>query len=375
MNINPLKQLGELGQSVWLDYIRRDLISSGGLKRLIVEDGIQGLAANTTIFRTTISEGHDYDQDIQAQVDERKQAKEIYEVLSRRDVQDAADLFRLRYEMTGSRDGYVSLGMDPHLAHDATGTFREARRLWEALRRPNVLIQVPATDAGLPAIQQLISEGINVHATLVAGLPRYRQVATAFLEGLEARVTRGGAVKAVASVAGFLVSRIDALVDPLLDRIIAQGGEDAKTATDLRGQTAIASAKLANLVRQEIFGGDRFKALAVRGVLAQRLLWANSGTRDPGYRDVKYVEPLIGPDTISILPLDTLNAFRDHGATTGSLVTDVGEAARILDRLPRLGIALPALMQQIENEALAESITAFDTLMEALDHHHVRAGG
>ena len=372
MNINPLKQLGEQGQSLWLDYIRKDLIHSGELSRLISEDGIRGMTSNPAIFEKSISGSHDYDDNIEALASEGKDANEIYETLSQRDVQDAADAFLPLYQMTSGRDGYVSLEVNPHLAHDTTGTFLEARRLWDAVARPNLLIKVPATVEGLPAIQQLIGEGINVNVTLIFGLPRYRQVAEAFIGGIEARMTQGKTVKQVASVASFFISRIDTLVDQLLEVIIKRGGEDAKLAHEVRGQIAIACAKMAYQIYMEIFGSDRFTNLASHGALAQRLLWASTGTKNPEYRDVKYIESLIGPNTVNTAPIKTINAFRDHGVTTPSLGTDVGEAAHALNCLPRLGIDMDQVTQQLEDEGIATFIRPFEHLMDSLDHHHVR---
>ena len=228
MSVNPLKELGTLGQSLWLDYIRRDLIASGKLRRLIEEDGLRGMTSNPSIFEKAIADSHDYDEDIRAIAFSGKGAETIYETLSQHDVQNAADEFRPLYDRTDGKDGYVSLEVNPHLAHDTKGTIEEARRLWAALGRPNVLIKVPATANGLPAIQQLISEGISVNVTLLFGLPRYAQVAEAYIAGLEARAAQGQPLKHLASVASFFVSRIDALVDPLLERLIAQGCKESE---------------------------------------------------------------------------------------------------------------------------------------------------
>ena len=258
MKNNPLKQLGTLGQSIWLDYIRRDLITSGELRRLIEEDGLRGMTSNPSIFEKAIADSHDYDEDIQALALQGKGVEAIYESLSQRDVQSAADEFRPLYDRTDGKDGYVSLEVNPHLAHDTNGTIKEARRLWAALDRPNVFIKVPATVEGLPAIQQLISEGISVNVTLLFGLPRYRQVAEAYIAGIEARAAQGKPVKHVASVASFFVSRIDALVDPLLEKPSEQGGQEAYLDKRAHGQVAIASAKMAYQIYKEIFGSDRF---------------------------------------------------------------------------------------------------------------------
>lgn len=366
MKTNFLKQLETLGQSIWLDYIRRDLIAGGGLKRLIEEDGLRGMTSNPAIFEKAIDESHDYDEDIRAQTLAGKDAKAIYETISQRDVQSAADVFRPLYDRTDGADGYVSLEVNPHLARNTSGTIEEARRLWRALNRPNVFIKVPATLEGLPVIQQLIREGINVNVTLIFGLPRYRQVAEAFIAGLEARAAQGNPVTRIASVASFFVSRIDALVDPLLDKLIAKGGEQADLAKKAHGQIAIASAKTAYQIYKEIFGSDRFKKLSDQGARVQRLLWASTGTKNPEYSDVKYIEALIGPDTVNTAPLETVNAYRDHGEPLARLEQNAGDAARLLARLPTLGIDIDQVTQQLEDEGITKFNQPFDALMTAL---------
>ena len=363
---NPLKQLGTFGQSLWLDYIRRDLIAGGGLRRLIEEDGLRGMTSNPAIFEKAIVESHDYDENIQALARQGKSAGEIYEVLSQQDVQSAADEFRPLYEKTDGQDGYVSLEVNPHLAHDTQGTIAEARRLWAALNRPNVFIKVPATAAGLPAIQQLISEGLNVNVTLIFGLPRYRQVAEAYLAGIAARAAQRQDVQRVASVASFFVSRIDVLVDALLEPFRAPGGPPADLAQAVRGQAATASAKLAYRIFKETFRTDRFRTLAAHGARVQRLLWASTGTKNPDYSDVKYVEALIGPDTVNTVPPETLNAYRDHGAPRACLEEGVAEAAQVMKHLSQLGINLDRLTQQLEDEGVAKFNQPFDQLLETL---------
>ena len=366
MSGNPLKRLGTLGQSIWLDYIRRDLMASGELRRLIDEDGLRGMTSNPSIFEKAIADSHDYDGDIRAMALGGNGADAIYETLSQRDVESAADQFRPLYDRTDGQDGYVSLEVNPHLAHDTKGTIEEARRLWAALNRPNVLIKVPATANGLPAIQQLIGEGISVNVTLLFGLPRYRQVAEAYIAGIEARAAQGEPVKHLASVASFFVSRIDALVDPLLEKLIAQGSKEVDLAKRARGQVAIASAKMAYQIYKEIFGSDRFRKLAARGARAQRLLWASTSTKNPDYSDVKYVEALIGPDTVDTAPLETLDAYRDHGEPEARLEQGVEEARRVLERLPELGIDIDKVTRQLEDEGVEKFNKPFDKLMEAL---------
>jgi transaldolase len=366
MKNNPLKQLETLGQSIWLDYIRRDLITGGELRRLIEEDGLRGMTSNPAIFEKAIVDSHDYDESIRVMALKGKGAAEIYETISHRDVQSAADEFRPLYDRTDGKDGYVSLEVNPHLAHDTDGTMLEARRLWSALNRPNVFIKVPATIEGLPAIQQLICEGINVNVTLLFGLPRYRQVAEAYISGLETRLAQGKAVKHVASVASFFVSRIDSNVDSLLAPILAQGGNVADVAKEVRGQVAIASAKLAYKIYKEIFGTLRFKQLAEAGARVQRLLWASTGTKNPDYSDVKYIETLIGPDTVNTVPVETLNAYRNHGIAKASLENEVAEAAGVLKRLSGLGINIDKVTQQLEDQGVEKFNKPFDNLMNTL---------
>jgi transaldolase len=372
MSNNPLKQLGTLGQSIWLDYIRRDLILSGELRRLIEEDGLRGMTSNPSIFEKAIADSHDYDEDIQAMALKGKGAEATYETLSQRDVESAADEFRALYDRTDGKDGYVSLEVNPHLAHDTKGTIDEARRLWAALNRPNVLIKVPATADGLPAIQQLIGEGISVNVTLLFGLPRYRQVAEAYIAGIEARAAQGKPLKHLASVASFFVSRIDALVDPLLEKLIAQGGKEADLAKKARGQIAIASAKMAYQIYKEIFAGDRFTKLATKGARVQRLLWASTSTKNPDYSDVKYVEALIGPETVDTAPLETLDAYRDHGEPKARLEQDVKEARWVLEQLPEMGISVDNVTRQLEDEGVEKFIKPFDKLMETVAQRSAR---
>lgn len=366
MKTNPLKQIVALGQSIWLDYIHRNLMTSGKLRNLIEEDGLGGMTSNPDIFEKAIVNSHDYDDDIQAMKRQGKDVNAIYEALSQRDVQTAADEFRPLYNKLDGKDGYVSLEVNPHLAHDTKGTIEEARRLWKALNRPNVFIKVPATLAGLPAIQQLISEGININITLLFGLPRYRQVAEAYIAGLEARAAQGKPLKHVASVASFFLSRIDVLVDPLLEKLISKGGQEAEMARKAQGQVAIASAKEAYQIYKEIFQSDRFRKLAQKGARVQRLLWASTGTKNPAYSDVKYVDALIGPDTVNTIPVETLKAYRDHGNPKLRLQDDVEQARTVLQYLQKLGIKIDAVTQQLEDEGVAKFNKPFDTLLEDL---------
>jgi transaldolase len=366
MKDNPLKKLGSLGQSLWLDYIRRDLIAGGELTHLIEDDGLTGITSNPSIFEKAIAKSNIYDHDIRDMAFEKKDVKTIYESLSQRDVQDASDEFRNVFEKTDGKDGYVSLEVNPHLAHDTKGTIEEARRLWKALNRPNVLIKVPATENGLPAIKQLISEGININVTLLFGLPRYRQVAEAYISGLEARAAKGEPIKKIASVASFFLSRIDTLLDPLIEKFIEPAGEKTEIAKKVHGQVAIASAKTAYQIYKEIFHSNRFKILAEKGALVQRLLWASTSTKNPDYSDIKYIEPLIGPQTVNTVPPEVIKAYRDHGNPQPLIEQNTDEARWFLDRLPELGISIDKMTQQLEDEGVKKFNEPFDILMESL---------
>jgi transaldolase len=367
MNQNPLRKLEDFGQSIWLDYIRRQLITSGELRRLIEEDGLKGMTSNPAIFEKAIAGSEDYDEDIRALARQDQSPAEIYQVLTVEDIRLAAEVFSPLYEKLDGKDGFVSLEVNPHLARDTAGTIAEARRLWQAVERPNIFIKVPATPEGLPAITQLISDGINVNVTLLFGLPRYEQVAEAYIAGLEARAAQGQSLPRVASVASFFLSRIDVLIDPKLEEIMASGGPQALGAKNLRGEVAIASAKIAYSIYKRIFSQERFQALAGRGARPQRVLWASTGTKNPEFSDVKYVEALIGPDTVNTLPLETLNAYRDHGAPAPHLEAGLDQAAGILQRLPELGIDLNQVTQQLEDEGIEKFNNPYDSLMRTLE--------
>jgi transaldolase len=366
MITNPLNRLEAFGQSIWLDYIKRDLITSGKLKKLITEDSLRGMTSNPSIFEKAIAESPDYDQDIKRMSHEGKGVNSIYEALTQKDVQDAADEFRDLYNQTNGQDGYVSLEVNPHLAHDTNGTIEEAHRLWKALNRPNVLIKVPATKEGLPAIKQLISEGINVNVTLLFGLPRYREVAQAYIAGIETRITQGKPVTHVASVASFFLSRIDVLLDPILEKYIVENTEKSKLAKQLHGQIAIASAKIAYHIYDEIFNSDRFKKLVEKGAHVQRLLWASTSTKNPDYSDIKYVEALIGPMTVNTLPLETIEDYRNHGDPKARLGLDLDKATFFFQRLPELDINIDKVTQQLENEGVDKFNQAYDQLIDTL---------
>ncbi|MGA2401000.1 MAG: transaldolase [Syntrophobacteraceae bacterium] len=366
MKDNPLLKLRAFGQSIWMDYISRHVINSGELRQLIEGDGLCGVTSNPSIFDKAIAGSHDYDDAIRVLAFAGRNIEEIYRELTVEDVQTAADLFRPTYDRLEGGDGFVSLEVNPHLAHDTRGTIAEARQLWAALNRPNVFIKVPATLEGLPAIRQLISEGVNVNVTLLFGLPRYREVAEAYIAGLEDRAAGGLPVKGMASVASFFLSRIDVLIDPLFEKIMASGGPEAATAARLHGQIAVASAKMAYQIYKGIFDSERFQRLAAQGARPQRVLWASTSTKNPEYPDVKYVEPLIGPDTINTLPPETINAYRDHGDPAPRLEEHLDEAADFLKRLPELNIDLDKITRQLEDEGVAKFNEPYDSLMRTL---------
>ncbi len=367
MSTNPLLKLESYGQSVWLDFIHRGMLVSGELKRLIEEDGLHGVTSNPSIFEKAIIETHDYDDAIWNLVQEGKGAAEIYEELAVEDVRATADLFRPLYDRTGGRDGFVSLEVSPYLARDTAGTMIEARRLWNRVHRPNVMIKVPGTWEGLPAIRQLIGERINVNVTLLFGIPRYKAVAEAFIDGMEEVAAGKNPLKTVASVASFFLSRIDVLVDSLLEKKLNEGGPIADLAGSLRGEVAVASAKVAYQKWKQIFAGQRFQRLAGRGANPQRVLWASTSTKNPAYSDVKYVEALIGPETINTVPLETLNAYRDHGNPALRLEEGVEKAHLCLKRLGEVGIDLDAVTQQLEDEGIEKFVKPFDKLMKTLE--------
>jgi transaldolase len=367
MSENPLLEVRRLGQSVWLDDIRRGWLESGELKRLIDEDGLAGVTSNPSIFHKAIGGSRDYDEAIRVLAAQGRSREEIYEALTVEDVGRAADLLRPTYDRWGGPRGFVSLEVNPHLAYETERTMAEARRLWSKLARPNVFIKVPATLAGLPAIRQLIGEGINVNVTLLFGLPRYEEVVEAYLSGLEDRAGKGGSLRRVSSVASFFLSRIDVLVDPLLEKMAKAGGDRTALAEKLRGQAALASAKKAFAIYKKLFQGDRFRRLADRGATPQWLLWASPGAKNPAYSDVKYVEPLIGPDTVNTMPMETLDAYRDHGRPKARLEEGLAEAEQVLAELAEAGIDIDRVTRQLEKEGVQKFNEPFDLLMETLD--------
>ncbi len=363
---NPLLEVSRLGQSIWIDYLDRQRVTSGEIRRYIEEDGLRGVTSNPTIFEKAITGGAVYDEVIRALGAAGKSDAEIYERIVTRDVQIAADEFRPVFDRLGGRDGFVSLEVSPTLASDTEATLEEARRLWSAVQRPNVMIKVPATKAGVPAIARLIEEGINVNVTLLFGLDRYQEVADAYLTGLEARAARGESV-GIASVASFFLSRIDVMVDAQLDELEKSGRVSPDLARSLRGQVAIACARTAYQMYKRTFrGGDRFTRLAAAGARPQRLLWASTSTKDPAYSDVKYVEALIGEETIDTLPLETFSAYRDHGRPARRLEEDLPAAQGVLEQLSRAGIDLPTVTQRLEADGVRKFTDSYTHVLHAI---------
>ena len=367
MKQNPLLKVQEFGQSIWQDYIQRSIILSGELKQLMDDDGIRGVTSNPSIFEKAIAGSRDYDDDIRAMALEGKSIEEIYRFLTVRDVREAADVFRPIFDGSEGKHGFVSLEVNPHLARDINGTITEAQELWKALDRPNVFIKVPATREGLSCIRRLISDGINVNVTLLFGLPRYREVADAYINGLEDRAAQGKSIDRVASVASFFLSRIDTMVDSLLEKMIKNGKEQAGLADKCRGQTAIASAKQAYQIYKEIFRSERFRKLADQGARSQRLLWASTSTKNPEYDDVKYVEALIGQDTVNTLPQETIKAYRDHGNPSPRLEQNLEIAGDVLDNLVTLDINIDKITQELVDQGIEKFNKPYDSLMETLE--------
>jgi transaldolase len=366
MKKNPLLQLELLGQSIWLDSLSRPMLTSGELKILIAEDGLSGVTSNPAIFEKAIAESTDYDGAIRALALAGKGVEHIYEALVVEDIRIAADQLRQIYDRTDGRDGFISLEVSPHLAHDTRGTLDEARKLWVAVNRPNVFIKVPATAEGLPAIRELISDGMNINITLLFGLSRYRQVVESYVAGLEDRLTRGKPIDHVASVASFFLSRIDVMVDPMLEKRMKAGGRNGQLAEYLHGEVAISCAKAAFRIFKEIFRTASFSNLVRRGGRIQRLLWASTGTKNPAYSDVKYVEPLIGQETINTIPMETLLAYRDHGKPASRLGRGLAKAEEVLKCLPEVGINLDRVTQALEDEGVDKFVKPYDLLMKRL---------
>jgi transaldolase / glucose-6-phosphate isomerase len=369
--MNPLLDLQNQGQSVWLDYMQRHLITSGELQRLITEDGLRGMTSNPAIFEKAITGSTDYHEALRGLSGRHLDAVGLYEQLAIHDIQDAADVFQPVYDSTHRADGYISLEVSPHLAHDTQGTVREARRLWQTVDRPNLMIKVPATPAGLPAIAQLISEGLNVNVTLLFAQEVYERVAEAYISGLERRAAQGADVSHLASVASFFISRIDTAVDAqVMARLkAAKSAQERTLLRSLLGRVAIANGQLTYQRYQAIFQGARWEALAGQGARPQRVLWASTSTKNPKYRDVLYVEELIGPNTVNTMPPATLEAFRDHGQVRASLEEDLEAAHDTMAVLAQMDISMPAVTEQLLEEGVRLFAEPFDKLLDTLAHH------
>jgi transaldolase / glucose-6-phosphate isomerase len=367
---NSLKELQKYGQSIWLDYIRRNLISSGDLKRLIAEDGLRGMTSNPTIFEKAIAGSTDYDdilQSLRGRTD--LDAKARYEKLAIRDIQDAADLLQPVYEQTKTRDGYVSLEVSPYLARDTQGTIQEARALWKAVSRKNVMIKVPGTAEGLSAFQQLIGEGININVTLLFSVKVYERFAEAYITGLEQLAAKGGDVSRMASVASFFISRIDNSVDAIVAARLKSAKDETETGQlkSLLGKVAIANGKLAYQSYLKVFASDRWKDLAAKGAQTQRVLWASTSTKNPAYRDVMYVEEMIGKDTVNTIPPATLEAFRNHGKCRASLTEDIAGAQATMRTLAQLSISIDQITDKLTDDGVRSFDEAFDKLLQAVE--------
>src|SRR5436190_4119898 len=373
--MSPLKALANYGQSVWLDYIRRNLITTGELKRLIEEDGLAGVTSNPAIFEKAITGSNDYAVQLEALRSRDLDAKSMFEELAIQDIQSACDIMNLIYTGTQKRDGYVSLEVSPTLARDTQGTLEEARRLWNRVNRPNVMIKVPATPEGIPAIRQLISEGINVNVTLLFAQSAYEQVADAYISGLEKLSADGGDVGQVASVASFFISRIDSAIDGQLTAKLktTTSQTERDLLQSLLGKVAIANAKITYQRYKQLFSGPRWEGLKKRGAQTQRLLWASTSTKNASYRDVVYVEELIGPDTVNTIPPATFDAFRDHGQLRASLEQDAASAQQVMNNLPKAGISMNAITDQLLDEGVKIFAEAFEKLMAAIEKSRVEA--
>jgi transaldolase / glucose-6-phosphate isomerase len=367
--MNALKALQDHGQAVWLDFLSRGFTSKGGLKKLVDDDGLRGVTSNPSIFEHAIGHTDEYDEAV-AQIlkTQDRAAGEIFEQLAVEDIQDATDVLRPVFDATHGADGFVSIEVSPYLAQDTEGTIAEAKRLWHAIDRKNLMIKVPATPEGLPAIHDLIAGGINVNITLLFAQQAYEQVVEAYLSGLEVLAAGGGDISRIASVASFFVSRIDTAADKLLDEAIARANDpdEKKRLETLKGKIAIANAKLAYQRYLRLFAGARWDALASHGAKPQRLLWASTGTKNKAYSDVLYVEELIGPNTVNTMPIATIDAFRDHGKLRDSLLQDPAEAQRQLGALDRAGISLNSVTDRLLDEGVRLFADAADKLLAAV---------
>lgn len=361
---NPLKKLSGFGQSIWLDYITRSMIQSGELQQLINNDGISGMTSNPSIFHQAMVKSADYTEALSRLANSGLSTGEIYEKLAIEDIQSAADLLRPIYDSSKSRDGFISLEVSPELANDTDATIAEARKLWEKVNRPNLMIKVPGTLAGLPAVERLLTDGLNINVTLLFSLENYAQVRNVYMNALENRLKDGKPLDRVASVASFFVSRIDTMVDKLLSDIINKGNSEAK---QFPGKAAVASGKIAYHDFYNDFNRARFKELQEKGARVQRPLWASTSAKNPDYSDVIYVEPLIGQDTVNTLPMATLEAFRDHGIVQATIEKDLNEAYETLEGIEKLGISMKDVTRRLQDEGVQKFVDSWNQLMEGLE--------
>ncbi len=362
---NRLKKIHELGQSIWLDFIDRRIMDSGDMQKLITEDGVRGVTSNPAIFEKAFSSSSDYDEDIAKLAKEGKSNDDIFYGVAVEDIKRAADMFMQVYEdAVKGADGYVSLEVSPRFANDTEATTKQALELWKAVHKDNVMIKIPGTKEGLPAIQKCIAEGLNINVTLLFGLERYEEVTEAYISGLEERANAGKPIEYVSSVASFFLSRIDVLVDPMLQE---------KGLANLKGEVAIASAKKAYEIYKRVFSTERWKKLEEKGAKPQRLLWASTGSKDPAFSDVKYVEALIGKDTVDTIPMDTLVAFRDHGNAENTLEEGLNTATATLEQLKTAGIDLAKITQQLEDEGIEKFNQPYDKLLAAIEKQKQKA--
>jgi transaldolase len=353
-----LHQLSELGQSVWIDFLSRQMVQSGKLAKMMDEDAVVGITSNPTIFQKAISEGGAYDEQLREVLAEEDDPKEVFLRLAIKDVQDACDLLRPVWDAGAGQDGYVSIEVDPNLAYDTEGTIAEAQRLHELVDRPNCFVKIPATEPGLPAIEEMLARGRSINVTLIFSLQRYAEVVEAFQRGLERLVEGGGDPGPVASVASFFVSRVDTEADRRLEEL---GAPDK-----LKGKLAIANAKLAYERYKELHADERWEALAAKGARTQRCLWASTSTKNPAYRDVMYVEELIGPETVDTMPEETIRAFQDHGEVALTLERDVDEAHRVFERVAEAGVDYDDLVAVLEKEGVQKFSDSFAELLEGV---------
>ncbi|HEX4203798.1 MAG TPA: transaldolase [Ktedonobacteraceae bacterium] len=375
---NPLLQLRELGQSVWYDNIDRVQLANGQFQKLLSEDGIVGVTANPTIFEKSISAGHAYDEQMQQLISAGKSTNEIYEALIIQDIRTVADMLRPTYDSTEGKDGYVSLEVSPDLAHDTQGTINEARRFWKMVDRPNLMIKIPATPECIESVYQALHEGINVNITLIFSIESYRDVVDAYLRALEARNGEGKDISHIASVASFFVSRVDTLVDKLLDDKIkaTSNTNEQQKLTALKGKAAIANARLVYQDFKKLFWTPRFESLKHAGAHVQRPLWASTSTKNPAYRDVLYAEELIGPDTVDTMPLETIEKFRDHGKVRLSIEDDIPGAQAVLNELEQVGIHYAQVTKQLQDEGVQKFADSFHQLFAGIDNkkHAIEEG-